>query len=100
MQTITEEFLNVEKEEIKDIVQKLKNNKHSTLEILLRHPFTHEVTLQINERYTSKLMLIVGIAILIPALVIMLVAVLLIVIADELLTREIIYIIYNKWKTK
>ncbi len=43
MQTITDEFLNVEKEEIKDITQKLKNNKHSRLEILLRHPFTHEV---------------------------------------------------------
>ncbi len=45
-------------------------------------------------------MLIVGITILIPALIIMLVAVLLIVIADELLTREIRYIIYNKWKIK
>ena len=43
MQTITDEFLNVEKEEIKDIIQKLKNNKHARLEILLRHPFTHEV---------------------------------------------------------
>ena len=40
MQTITDEFLNVEKEEIKDIIQKLKNNKHARLE---RHPFTHEV---------------------------------------------------------
>ena len=43
MQTITDEFLNVEKEETKDITQKLKNNKHSRLEILLRYPFTHEV---------------------------------------------------------
>ncbi len=43
MQTITDEFLNVEKEEIKDIIQKHKNNKHSRLENLLRHPFTHEV---------------------------------------------------------
>ncbi len=43
MQTITDEFLNVEKEEIKDIIQKLKNNKRSRLEILLRHPFTHKV---------------------------------------------------------
>ncbi len=43
MQTITDEFLNVEKEEIKNITQKLKNNKHSRLEILLRHPFTHKV---------------------------------------------------------
>ncbi len=45
-------------------------------------------------------MLIVGITILIPALVITLVAVILIVIADErlhsLVTREIL----NKWKTK
>ncbi len=38
-------------------------------------------------------MLIVGITILIPALVITLVAVILIVIADELFTREIRYII-------
>ena len=45
-------------------------------------------------------MLIVGITILIPALIIMLVAVLLIVIADELFTRKIRYIIYNKWKIK
>ncbi len=29
MQTITDDFLNVEKEEIKDIVQKLKNNKYA-----------------------------------------------------------------------
>ncbi len=43
MQAITDEFLNVEKEEIKNIIQKLKNNKHSRLEISLRHPFTHEV---------------------------------------------------------
>ena len=42
MVSITDEFLNVEKE-IKDITQKLKNNKHSRLEILLRHLFTHEV---------------------------------------------------------
>ncbi len=43
MQTITDEFLNVEKEEIKDITQKLKNNKHARLEILLRPPYTHKV---------------------------------------------------------
>ncbi len=43
MQTITDEFLNIEKEEIKDIIQKLKNNKHARLEILLRHPFTYEI---------------------------------------------------------
>ena len=45
-------------------------------------------------------MLIVGVTILIPALIITLVAVSLIVIADELFTREIRYIIYNKWKIK
>ncbi len=44
-QTIMDEFLNVEKEEIKDIIQKLKNNKHSRLEISPRHPFTHEVVI-------------------------------------------------------
>ncbi len=27
----------------KDIIQKLKNNKHARLEISLRHPFAHEV---------------------------------------------------------
>ncbi len=43
MQTITDDFLNVEKEEIKDITQKLKNNAYSRLEILLRSPYTHEV---------------------------------------------------------
>ncbi len=43
---------------------------------------------------------IAGIAILIPALIIMLVAVLLIVIADELFTRKIRYIIYNKWNSQ
>ncbi len=43
MQAITDDFLNVEKEEIKDIVQKLKNNKYSRLEISLRCPYTHEV---------------------------------------------------------
>ncbi len=43
MQTIVDEFLNAEKEEIRDIVQKLKNNKHSRLEISLRHPYSHKV---------------------------------------------------------
>ena len=43
MQTILDEFLNAEKEEIRDIVQKLKNNKHSRLEISLRHPYSHKV---------------------------------------------------------
>ncbi len=44
----------------------------------------------------SLLMLIVGITILIPALIIMLVAVLLIVIVDELFTREIKRIINGR----
>ncbi len=44
----------------------------------------------------SLLMLIVGITILIPALIIMLVAVLLIVITDELFTREIKHIINGR----
>ncbi len=43
MQTIVDEFLNVEKEEIKDIVKTLKNNKYSRLEISLRHPYRHKV---------------------------------------------------------
>ncbi len=45
MQTITDEFLNVDKEEVKDIVQKLKNNKYARLEISLRHPYTHKVVM-------------------------------------------------------
>ena len=49
MQAITDDFLNVEKEEIKDIVQKLKNNKYSRLEILLRCPYTHEVIIPSNK---------------------------------------------------
>jgi hypothetical protein len=43
MQTITDEFLNIDKEESKDIIQKLKKTKYARLEILLRHPFTHKV---------------------------------------------------------
>ncbi len=46
----------------------------------------------------SLLMFIVGITILIPALIIILLAVSLIVIADEHFTREIKHII--KWETK
>ena len=48
--------------------------------------------------FISLLLLIVGITILIPALIITLLAVSLIVIADEYLTREIKHII--KWETK
>ena len=43
MQTITDEFINVEKDEIKNITQKLKNNKYARLEISLRHPYIHKV---------------------------------------------------------
>ena len=50
MQTITDEFLNAEKNEIKDIVQKLKNNKYARLEILLRSPYTHKVIVPFNKR--------------------------------------------------
>ena len=49
MQTITDDFLNVDKEEIKDIIQKLKNNKYSRLEILLRSPYTHKVIIPSNK---------------------------------------------------
>ena len=45
----------------------------------------------------SLFLLVVGITLLIPALIIMLLAVSLIVIADELFTREIEHII--KWRT-
>ncbi len=44
-------------------------------------------------------LIIVGIIIFIFALVITLLAVLLVVVADELFTKEILYII-NAWKTK
>ena len=43
MQTITDEFLNVEKEEIRNIIQKLTNNEYARLEISLRYPYTHEI---------------------------------------------------------
>ena len=43
MQTITDEFLNVTKEEVTNIVRKLKDNKYARLEILLRHPYAHKV---------------------------------------------------------
>ncbi len=43
MQTITDEYLIAEKEETKDIVQKLGNNKHARLEIHLRCPYAHKV---------------------------------------------------------
>ncbi len=43
MQTITDEFLNVTKEESTSITQKLKDNKYARLEVLLRHPYTYQV---------------------------------------------------------
>ena len=43
MQAIAEEFLNVTKEEVTNIVRKLKDNKYASLEILLRHPYAHKV---------------------------------------------------------
>ena len=49
MKTITDEFLDAEKEEIKEIVQKLKNNKYARLEILLRIPYTHKVIVPYNK---------------------------------------------------
>ena len=45
MQIITDEFLNVDKEEVRNIGRELKNNKYARLEVLLRHPFTHEVVI-------------------------------------------------------
>ena len=43
MQTVLDESLHVTKEEEKSIVEKLKNNKYARLEILLRHPYTHDI---------------------------------------------------------
>ena len=44
MKTITDDYLNgVEKNEISDINNKLKNNKYARLEIELRHPYDYRV---------------------------------------------------------
>ena len=43
MQAITNKFLEAEKEETKDIEQKLGNNMYSRLEIFLRCPYAHKV---------------------------------------------------------
>ncbi len=43
MQAITNKFLKAEKEETKDIEQKLGNNKYSRLEIFLRCPYAYKV---------------------------------------------------------
>ena len=46
MQSITDEFLNITKEESTNIVQKLKSNKYARLEILLRYPCTHHIVIK------------------------------------------------------
>lgn len=43
MKTFLEESLNVTKEEERDIIDKLKNNKYARLEVLRRYPFTHSI---------------------------------------------------------
>ncbi len=43
MQAISDDFLNVDKEEIKNIVRKLKTNAYSRLEISMRYPYHHKV---------------------------------------------------------
>ena len=43
MKMFLEESLNVTKEEERDIIDKLKNNKYARLEVLRRHPFTHTI---------------------------------------------------------
>ena len=43
MKTVLEESLHIEKDEGKNIIDTLKNNKYARLEILLRHPYTHNI---------------------------------------------------------
>ena len=43
MQTILEESLHITKDEEKNTIGILKNNKYARLEILLRHPYTHNI---------------------------------------------------------
>ncbi len=43
MQAITDEFLDVSKEEAISIKHKLKKNEYARLEVLLRHPHTYQV---------------------------------------------------------
>ncbi len=47
MQTIVDDFLNVDKKEIKDIIKRLKTNAYSRLEISLRHPYDYKVVVPI-----------------------------------------------------
>ena len=44
-QTISEEFLDVTKEELTDIISELKANKYARLEISLQQPREHKVVL-------------------------------------------------------
>ena len=44
MKVIVDDYLNgVSDNEISDITNKLRENKHSRLEIMLRHPYTYKV---------------------------------------------------------
>jgi hypothetical protein len=43
MQTILKGSTHIEKDEGKNIIDTLKNNKYARLEILLRHPYTHNI---------------------------------------------------------
>ena len=53
MKTIMNDYLyGVSNDEIKDIVDKLKNNKYARLEINLRHPYNYEAVIpQTNKIY-------------------------------------------------
>ena len=43
MKTLIEESLDVTKEEEREIINKLKNNKYARLEVLRRFPFSHKI---------------------------------------------------------
>jgi hypothetical protein len=43
MQTIFDESLDIDGDEEKNIIDTLKNNKYARLEILLRHPYAHNI---------------------------------------------------------
>jgi hypothetical protein len=44
MQAILKESLDITKDEKRNTIDILKNNKYARLEILLRHPYTHNIT--------------------------------------------------------
>lgn len=47
MKVITDNYLNgVSKDEITDIIEKIKNNKYARLEIMLHHTYNYEVVIQ------------------------------------------------------